>query len=581
MTLEIIRDFIKKYPNTWKCDSRLPNLRGAETLRNTYEAYREKNCENVPSLDDLQKYWHDVNGQIFQDVCREIKLNDDNLYSLDDDGCFYKVHMSEDNTISKLIFKAPLTILAVTEYGNRENIQYRIHYRWLGKEDYRDAPEFLQHIGNTLKLNGTARQHFGQFLYELIRELKEKNMIDYEPDPVGLDRDKNVHVDADTEGIDIKETLHILREYHDRSSNPHAFRSVMAMAVIAPLNIEIKRYARPGFIMPMPLLMGETKASKTSLTGIFVQTGLNQTQTEGMLADQTIATHYTFVDALSRSVLPAMLNDLDQAWFTKSTTILKNISEHVIAFSRGRPDLSIVSKEARRLPFLTSNEIIRPSDDAAAHRRYVVELFTEQHVKRKNEALYNAFMDKIKPGFLYHIIREIYGGHSIHEIVSELQNAKSSTEFVQIILNRINELCRKYGVDPFPPYTANDDESDLFTDDDFTAVIEYATAEFHKMQSTDEWGHIKNTDLTFDDIDMEPVGENTIIWLTGTGYRKIQRKLNLKHRTISELFSNYVKNDRYGITSRDKFRRFNGTPARGFAIWVRNDDDSKGLQTFK
>lgn len=242
-----------------------------------------------------------------------------------------------------------------------------------------------------------------------------------------------------------------------------------------------------------------------------------------------------------------------------------------MASERGNPDQTTTLRLAKRFIFITTNNIIRPSTDAAQHRRYIAELFTEEHQKRKNRKAYMDFMANIQPGFMYGIFNELFSGVSINDVVNEIQMIETANDLVKLMLDKINALCRKYGIPQFPGYDTYE-KDELNVDDEFTALIEYAIAEHSKIQNSDDYGHRQYSDLTLNDVDVEEIAETTVVWLTGSAYRKIQRRLALKHMTITELFADYVKNSHYGIHATNKFHRFNGYPGRGFAVWIKETD---------
>ena len=580
---EEIEKFVKQFPRIWNCDDRLQRLTQGkrDTLRNVAEAYYEKNCENVPSITDLEVYYKNVNSQLFNYLCNEIvietEIDKHKGFSLDENGHFSKFHDTDVGRTFKLLFKAPLKITGISKTSAGDKNLYNIEFEWLYQNDVKETAEFVRFIASSLNLGSSAKQGFAQFIYELIVKAESLDMINVQPDTIGVDENGKILVNIDSSGIDMKKNITLIRKFHDQSSNPRAFRMLFAMNSIAPLFIEIKRRTSGGFIFPLPVLCGETGAAKTSTAAIFTVIGFNQTKNEGMAALETIKTNFTFTNALSRNVLPLIINDVDNLWFTHMASIIKNLSEHAEFFGRGRPDLTTVIKEARRLPILTSNEIIAPSDDAAASRRYVIELFDQRNVERRNDEAYNDFLSKIEPGFMYAVIDKLYGGRDINAIIGEIQGAKNSAQFVQTILNRINDLCVEYGIPPFPPYDGNDaiESGSLFADDDFLALAEYVISEYRKLESTDQWGNRRYSDLTLGEIDVDSIDETTIVWLTGSAYRKVQRRLNLKYSRITQLFSNYVSNLRYGIHASNKFHKFAGYPGRGFALWIRNEEGGR------
>lgn len=559
-----IGDFVKNFPHVWLCDERLHTLKIAETLRNEYEAYHQKNCGNIPTIDQLARYSDAVREQQYRELMENVEITDTTGYRFTD-GKLYRLKTDSNGDVhEKMIFAAPLRIMGIVQMDDA----YSVEFKWLEKDITKPIDEFLTFINSRMKLSGTAKQNTAEFVYGLIKKAKDSGLITPNQSPVYIDDDR-IRVRYDVSGIDIQRNLRLIREFHDKSTNPHAYRAALAMATIAPLSYYVKKYARSGFIFPITVFSGDSKTGKTSILGLFIVAGFDQDPKDADLPAGAVATAFTLGDALSNGVLPVIFNDLNQGWFTRNSESLKNLTEHTLALVRGRPDLTVTTWDARRLPFLTTNGLIQPGDDSALNRRYVLEVFTSEHRKRRNESIFTEIWDKLQHGFLFAVVKELYEGINIHELASELGRAVDSSQFVQSILNHVNKLCEKLMIPMFPPYVATE-QSLMFADDDFINVIEFAISEFKKLQTTDYYGGRKASDLTLDDIDVDFMPDSTIVWLTATGYKKMWKKLGLRHTRITELISDYVDNSTYGITANGKFHRFNQSPGRGYALWIKH-----------
>ena len=219
---------------------------------------------------------------------------------------------------------------------------------------------------------------------------------------------------------------------------------------------------------------------------------------------------------------------------------------------------------------ITINEVIIPSDDSATTRRYILEGYTEEHVKRCNPTAFRAFMDSLPDGFMFALFREIFNGAAIADITKDIAKTEDACAFVNYGLGLINSICEKYGIEKFPVYTA----STNYGADSFSEFVEWLEAQWFRLNQTDDNGRLipPYPEISKSEIDVDETSNSRVFWFTGAAYKVAQRKLNLRHRTVTALFSNYVENDYIQLAATNKFHKFSGVAGRGFALRVNNGE---------
>lgn len=138
---------------------------------------------------------------------------------------------------------------------------------------------------------------------------------------------------------------------------------------------------------------------------------------------------------------------------------------------------------------------------------------------------------------------------SLDNVIKDLIRTEDACGFVNYDINLINRLCTKYG-------------------------IKYLQSQWYRANNTDE--DVKPLgpflDIDRSQIDVDEDNTATTIWFTGAAYKIAQRTLNLPHKNVTALFSNYVENPRIQISAKNKFNRFQGTAGRGFALRVIDEE---------
>jgi len=60
------------------------------------------------------------------------------------------------------------------------------------------------------------------------------------------------------------------------------------------------------------------------------------------------------------------------------------------------------------------------------------------------------FVNSMTPGFMIYVFKELFNGKSIYEILSDVEKFEDSYQWINYAIDKINLLCDKFGISPFP-----------------------------------------------------------------------------------------------------------------------------------
>ncbi len=502
---------------------------------------------NPEQWDEGREFWFDrVNG---------VKFSSGNLYRL--------TINKEGDVALKLVLSAPLQLSKIVKTDDG----WQIGYTFNGDKFENDIKSLVSHISTVMRSTRDANNLLAEFLFRYLDDAVNNGNYVVVHSPIYVENGL-IKIGYDIRKIDLAKNLRLLRNFYPLATHPRAFLSALAYNLIAPLAYEIRMRSPPGYLFPIRISFGRTGGAKTSMDSIFVRTGYDQSKEDSMLTNEQVATAFTFAKNMGSSSLPILINDVSPDWLDKVSTVLKNSSENPIANERGNPDQSSTRRRMKRALNVTSNEILIPSDDAAKHRRYIMEEYTADHEKRQNPEAFSNFMHELDKGFMFPIFEAIFGDKKMDEIIEELVKCRDSVAFVNHLLVKINELNAKFTVDPYLTYTQ--DESTV--NDSFSELAEYFMDQWKRLHSTDDYGRpvAPYPEISTSELDIDDLGDGIYnLWFTGASYKIANARLKLPHKTASSLFANYVRNRNVEIFAKGKNHRFNGISASAFALLYR------------
>lgn len=435
----------------------------------------------------------------------------------------------------------------------------------------------------------TSRVHSEMIMMFLVNYLND-HVADakiYHADPIWIDTENIMHIEwlDDSHNIvawpsfDIKDLLTTLNELWKITTNPDAFVRLMGWSLFAPYSYYSRLKRIP---VPFKALSGITESAKTEMAMLFVSEGYNQESGSVLIGENQIETKFTEMEQLSRSVLPAVFDDLSVQYLQKRESFFKNIYLGTKAGARGRADQSVNEYPNKRNFVLTINDEMQIS--RAQIGRYDVELFTKEHSERQNIAEYTRLKAKLPNGFMLALNREIFNGKRFDEIIKDMrggikQRGEWNQQIIKYCINEINTLCVKYGI---PPFTCNGHREGTGLDH-FTMVCEFLMEQYHRHMVARESGHAMFTEVGDTEMDVDDLGNETyVIWFTTTAFRKITLKLRLPYETVKDFMNSYTIREDVQILQPElkNHKMLSKTPRRGYALTYKLMPDASPPNTF-
>ena len=472
----------------------------------------------------------------------------------------YKLTEGKKGVSKKFLVWIPMDLKSVVKDGD----EWKIRYLFNDVERIDTIPAMKSNISVSMSTTREDNKYLSEFLLQYVRFQISKKDYETHIKPIYVNDDL-IHVYYETP-LDTPMNLKLLREFYNYVMNQPAFLSVMSYCLTAPLHRYIRAFSPVGYILPHHISHGMTGASKTTTDAIFVLTGWGQTKDEGLLTANQVATKFTLMKHLSEGNLPILINDVSPEWLDKVSTELKSASETDAFGDRGQPNQTIRQDRMLRSILVTLNQHISPSDDAARNRRYILEEYTKEHGERKNVTKYNEFIKGVQPGFLFSIFREIFDGRSIFEVVNGITEKQTPVDFVNYGIDRINELCRKYGIELFPKYQEMLSEE---TEGSFRLVGQYIFEQWKRIDDLHRDLKTPYPELSNGEIDVDNLDESLILYFTAGAFRKMAKRLDLPYKKVTDFLNNYVKSDEVGIHAVNKSHKFAGTPLKAYAIYLK------------
>jgi hypothetical protein len=416
--------------------------------------------------------------------------------------------------------------------------------------------DFYSLIRQELSVPPQTMQKLKEVLNAWVREtIENKQAVDYRSSPIYV-KSGQIKIDFQHVG-DPRDILYQLREFEENASNPLAYRTVLAWALLAPLHDDLKRNANVARRIQAPELMfvGKTQSGKTPLGDFMIGKGYAMRKDAYFYPYQTIRTTFTLMRHLGETNLPAMFDDLSSDWLLQHSDDLKAYVQTGHFGDRGRSDQTIREYRGRRSFIGTVNGSIRIDDDLATSMRIIILKFTEKHRRRKNLEAWNALIDAIPDGFLFEIFRVLFEEQSILSIAKDVENFRSPTDWINYIIKKLNQLSQWYGLREWPLFSEDEDIDD---DSNALEVAQSFLAEWERIERNEENSYDRETDTPMKvakyrspiegEFKVETKDQRKYIWFTGPAFKTIVARQNLKlpYRNAVD-FLNNVANQDYGV----------------------------------
>jgi len=275
------------------------------------------------------------------------------------------------------------------------------------------------------------------------------NVEDFLTSPINVFNDM---IQVDFPDLNNAESLKKLRDFYEITTNRRAYLLTLGWSVIAPFHYVLKSKATGIIQAPLLVFTGRTKGGKTALASFFVGRGFNQSKDGYFFGNEAIRKIFTFMKHMSETNLPAVLDDVPASFNSDHRYALKSYVQTGNFGDRGHGDQTLTQYKGARSFIETLNEDIMLDEDLAFNNRIIQEKYTKDSAEKKNLAQWNDFINSIPSGFMISIVKELFNGQNIDDILREVETFDNGIQWINFGLNKLNTLCNKYGIPPFPSY---------------------------------------------------------------------------------------------------------------------------------
>lgn len=402
-------------------------------------------------------------------------------------------------------------------------------------------------------------------------QISSGNAVEYASSPVTVINDI---ITVTPHNTDIKKSLISVQQFLPYASHPTALICSMAWAIAAPLHDYLKVGSTKGILTPILLMTGKTRAGKSSLGNLWIGKGMNQTQKQYFYPYERIRTKFTMMKHLAETNIPAVFDDISTTWINDNKEGIKAYLATGIFGDRGRSDQTMTTYRGRRSFMITINDEYSIDTDLALSMRMILLRFTENETKRQNRTKYNELFDSLQTGFIYDIILDMFGGKKISDILSDIEKFTTSGEWINYVIDKLNEMCTKYGVALFPRYSSMDDNS---PPEEARLVCEFILEQWNRIKSIDTEGKTPYPEVSVGEVDVDKLDDTYIVWFTAGVYKRLAKRLDLTHKKVSDFFNNFPTNDETAIYKVNVSHKFVGLSSKAYAISYNINDMTRLL----
>ena len=509
---------------------RIPEKEKSKTLVKGYTTLKRiitENKENYPDYDKILKNLNEIFESRQVDGNIEFKINDGKYigYDLADKYFYYFYPHAKIKMLS--IYSIPIKFigLAIDDEGN-----HFYHMALINKLDYYTIDN-IKDVLRTYAITGSTMASIMQFFLLYSNDLNNiKNAEHIHPDHIYLENGV-IKYDDSYKHIDSHQSLELLHQLSLVASSGQNFIINLAYMTAAPLSYFIRRDY--GKLFPVLINAGFAQSGKTTYLKLLVNKGYDNENAH--FGENDVKTQYTTMLAISNSILPIRLEDVELDWFRKLSTELKGTSYSTKAGSRGHIH-GIDVYQAKSAISIDTNEAI--DTQIAQLDRFIVCNFTASDRNRINIKNFEAIEGRLEYGFMFEIFNAIFGNKKLSDVVHDIYSVKNRQEakisLLKYVINNINTLMPPDMHFPMPDFSLLNNESNI-TDwpSELYNICTYAYSQINNEYRNAPYG------LNLNILD---VVDNKV-YLTALGYNSIQRYLNLPYKNIHAFLSNVQSTD--------------------------------------
>lgn len=437
-----------------------------------------------------------------------------------------------------------------------------------------DNQEFVLSLDDTIRLiehkyrlTQAQVQKLIQILDSYVNE-NRNNAVNYSKSPVYVDG--NV-IKINYKKLDNKKILENLINFRDKSSNPDAYLVLFGFSILSALHCDLKIRSQDVIIKtPIPILYGKSGAGKTPLATFFIGRGFDQDKKDYFLGIERVKSPATLNIHLNKTNLPVIIDDIKNPWIQQYKENLKTYVQTGIFADRGKPNAVEMNEfKGMRSMVFTMNDDFKIDLDEAITRRFVPLKFTEYNKARTNSSEFLKFTKSVPPGFILSLMAEIFDNKNINDVLNEVETFENPEEWINYGIKKINDLCKKYGVQEFPYFKTAYNE-------DYTGyafeIAQSFMSEYERMKDPNYHSKLQN------ELKIETDGSKYLIYFTGSAYKIINaiNYIQAPFKSATEFISNIksdgiVKVENSGNTTNVRFSEY---PKKCFCISLPYNDEN-------
>ena len=452
--------------------------------------------------------------------------------------------------------------------------------------------EAANQISNQLGMSPGERKKLIEVLNSMAQNFKETgNYEELNISPVSISDDRKIQVKYAQKNN--AEILKILRGYYEDSVNQRAYLALLGFLLTSLLHYDLKTLSKSVIQVPLVMFTGPTKATKTSLPSFFLGKGFDiSDKSEYLYPYERIRTQSAFNNHLTESYTPMLLDDTNPEWIYQHEEQIKDYGQTGIFASRGkRSGIGTNEFLGFRSFMVTSNDNYRVDHSLATSNRFIIVKFGLENIIRKNREKWNQFRNSLPEGFMLSLMYEIFNEVLIDDILKEVEQFDTASDFVNYGISLLNKLCTKYGIPEFPYYT-QDDTPDV--DSYAYEVAEGFISEHEKIQNSRESSTSMGETIKYqayrsameNQFSVEQKYHRIYIYFTSGAFKILnqQRSLKMPYATAAD-FVNNVKSSDQGVRIENNglpySKKFGRVAKYCYVVSIPDPDNPEPIKTSK
>jgi len=366
--------------------------------------------------------------------------------------------------------------------------------------------------------------------------------------PVSV-KDGKINVDFDTSKIPIEDVLNALRNFTPNASNPQGYLATFSFSVLAWAHYYVKKLSQQTVYVPNLVLTGKTKGGKTALTDFFILKAYDVFDDKDNFQYHVgdISTKFTLMTSLKASNIPAVFDDINTDFFDYHKEDIKGYQSSIRFGQRGTAAQNTNKYYGIRSFAVTLNDDLDKSSDLALSGRLIIIPFDEGNTRRKNRDRFIKFYNSVPNGFMFAILKHLFHGKPINELVAELENLDTPDKWVSKGLSFINKLCQQLEIPTFPEYETVKTKSETMVYQIAASLAsEYERGLNNQYHNSPLWGEV------YTENKGKGKSARKFIYFTGGAFRKIVKNYNNHFSTATNYLNNIPEDDEVKVENGGK-----------------------------